>query len=729
MAVTCPRCYATYHQAVRFCGLCGAEIPAPAETIQTFPDPLIGQVVSDRYRLVALLGRGGMGAVYRAEHVAIGKPVALKILHGTLGQRKEVLQRFRREAEAASKLMHIHTVQVFDYGHWRGLTYLVMEYLRGADLASVIRQEGRLPWHRTMSIVAQVCDSLAEAHAMGIVHRDLKPENILLVPRAGHPDFVKVVDFGLAKIRDDKQALDTTGDGSLLGTPFYMSPEQIRGEQVDARADVYAIGGVIYRCLTGLPPFEAPTPFAVLTKHLNESLTLPGKRVPGAGIPPAVDSLVAKAMAKDAAQRFRGAAELRLAVNEVVASLTSPGTTPSLVPAASELSDPSLITFPVREAAEGREGTEGGAGRLAAEALRTQRDTERRESGPGEGERPGAGKRREPEGDPGVAQGAAPALPPVGSGPSAIRIASLAPAAGTGLDLSRGEFERYLLRLKVRRWIVWSFLLLLLLGGGAAAFVVPRMLEEPAGLLTEEEESNNGPTIANRIGFEANVRGTIGRRISSAQGDEDWYRVEIRPMRKGVLRADLSGIPGLDLRLDLFDVSGGEPMAAGERGGPGAGEAIPGVLVDGMVYFVRVRENLPPKAVPSERISDQYRVTVRHLPADAFEAEPNDDPATAQAVAPGASMTGYLEVPGDRDIYCVATQGGGAPKVVVTPPAGLDVALETAGQTLDAAGPGAAETTTLGPADPCLVVLLSARATAEGKAAVGPEQAYNLHVE
>ncbi|MBI5486885.1 MAG: serine/threonine protein kinase [Deltaproteobacteria bacterium] len=719
MAVTCPRCYATYHQAVRFCGLCGAEIPTPAETIQTFPDPLIGQVVSDRYRLVSLLGRGGMGAVYRAEHVAIGKPVALKILHGTLGQRKEVLQRFRREAEAASKLMHIHTVQVFDYGHWRGLTYLVMEYLRGSDLAAVIRQEGRLPWHRTMSIVAQVCDSLAEAHAMGIVHRDLKPENILLVPRAGHPDFVKVVDFGLAKIRDDKQALDTTGDGSLLGTPFYMSPEQIRGEQVDSRADVYAIGGVIYRCLTGLPPFEAPTPFAVLTKHLNEALTLPGIRVPGAGIPPAVDALVAKAMAKDPAQRYRGAAELRLAVNEVVALLTTPGTTPTLVPAASELSDPSLITFPAAspESAEGREI------RLTAETLRAQRSAEK-ETGQG-ADSAGTGKGG---GEPGTAQGAAPALRPVGSGPSAIRMASVVPAAGTGLDLSRDEFDRYLRRLKVRRWIVWSFLVLLLLAGGAAAFVVPRMLAEPAGLLTEEQEPNNGPTIANRIGFDTNVRGTIGRRISSAQGDEDWFRVEIRPMRKGVLRADVSGIPGLDLRLDLFDVSGGEPMAEGERGGPGASEAIPGVLVDGMVYFVRVRENLPPKAVPSERISDQYRLTVRHLSAEAFEGEPNDDPATAQAVARGASMTGYLEVPGDRDIYCVATEGGGAPKVVVTPPAGLDVALETAGQTLDAAGPGAPETTTLGPADPCVVVLLSPRATDEGKAAVGPEQAYTLSV-
>ncbi|MBN1770905.1 MAG: serine/threonine protein kinase, partial [Deltaproteobacteria bacterium] len=335
MPLTCPRCYAVYHQTVRFCGLCGAEIPQTTETIESFPDPLIGQVVSDRYRLTGLIGRGGMGAVYRAEHVALGKPLAVKILHGTLGQRKDVLQRFRREAESASKLMHIHTAQVFDYGHWRGLTYLVMELLRGADLASVIRTDGRMAWPRALSIVSQVCDALSEAHAMGIVHRDLKPENILLVPRAGHPDFVKVVDFGLAKVRDEKgqAALDTTGDGSLLGTPFYMSPEQIRGEPVDARTDIYAIGGVLYRCLTGLPPFEAPTPFAVLTKHLSDTLVPPSRRIEDAAIPPPVDAVVLKAMARDPAARYRTADEMGSACTELLAALAPSAATPAYVPA------------------------------------------------------------------------------------------------------------------------------------------------------------------------------------------------------------------------------------------------------------------------------------------------------------------------------------------------------------------------------------------------------------
>jgi serine/threonine-protein kinase len=571
-----------------------------------------------------------------------------------------------------------------------------MEYLRGSDLASVIRKDGRLPWGRTLGIVAQICDSLAEAHAMGIVHRDLKPENVLLVPRAGHPDFVKVVDFGLAKIRDDKTALDTTGDGSLLGTPFYMAPEQIRGEQVDGRTDVYAIGGVIYRCLTGLPPFEAPTPFAVLTKHLNDTLILPGKRVPEAGIPPSVDALVGRAMAKDPAQRYRGADDMRLAINEVFAALTTPGSTPSGVPAVSAGSDPSLITFPAPT--------------------------------------PGAAPQRPstpPPAAPAPATSTKPGLPaPAGIAPKSVTspVVTFAAPAASGADLSRDEFERYLRRLKWRRVVFWIVLFVLLGGGGAAAIVVPRLLEEPPGPVTVEEEPNNVPTVANRIALDTKVTGTIGRRISSTEGDADWYRVEIRPMRKGVLRADLSGIPGLDLRVDMYDVSGGEPLATGNRGGPGSGEAIPGVLVDGMVYFVRVSEALAPEAVPSERISDRYTVTVRHLPSETNEGEPDDDPATALALAPGSVMNGYVETETDRDMYCVAGEPAAAPKITVTPPPGLDVALDTGGQTVNAAGPGAAESATLGPADPCVSVHLAPDSAPEGRAAVGPDQAYKLEV-
>jgi len=704
MPLTCPRCYAVYHQSVRFCGLCGAEIPASTETIESFPDPLIGQVVSDRYRLTGLIGRGGMGAVYRAEHVALGKPLAVKILHGTLGQRKDVLQRFRREAEAASKLMHIHTAQVFDYGHWRGLTYLVMELLRGSDLASVIRNEGRLAWPRAVSIVSQVCDSLAEAHAMGIIHRDLKPENILLVPRPGHPDFVKVVDFGLAKVRDEKgqQALDTTGDGSLLGTPFYMAPEQIRGEPVDARTDIYAIGGVLYRCLTGLPPFEAPTPFAVLAMHLSEPLVPPSRRIPEAAIPPAVDAVVLRAMARDPAARYRTAEEMGKACTELLAALAPSAPTLAYVPTAPAAPPPPAPADaggPATASAPAAPSLTGSAS-LPPFALAA--------TPPPRGSAPPFGLATAPAAPP----SRAPAVP-------------LVPEA---TDLSRDEFDRYLRRLRWRKRIGWAFVGLLAAGGAAAAFAVPPMFERPPGPLTEEVEPNNAPTAANRVTLDTAIGGTIGRRQGPTEGDADWYRVEIRPLRKGALRVDLSGIPGLDLRVDLFDASGGEPIATANRGGPGAAESIPGVLVDGMVYFVRVSEFREGDAVPSERISDRYTMKVRLLPSEAWEAEPNDDPATALELAPGASIRGWIEVPTDRDRYCVPHSGGTAPKVVVTPPPGLDVAIDTGGPIENAGAAGAPETAMLGPATPCFSVVLAPAAGPEGRAAVGPDEPYRIDV-
>jgi serine/threonine-protein kinase len=746
MPLTCPRCYAIYHQTVKFCGLCGAEIPPTTDTIESFPDPLIGQVVSDRYRLTGLIGRGGMGAVYKAEHVALGKPLAVKILHGTLGQRKEVLQRFRREAEAASKLMHIHTVQVFDYGHWRGLTYLVMEHLRGADLSSVIRTDGRLPWPRALSIVAQVCDSLSEAHAMGIVHRDLKPENILLVPRAGHPDFVKVVDFGLAKVRDEKgqATLDTTGDGSLLGTPFYMAPEQIRGEPVDARTDIYAIGGVLYRCLTGLPPFEAPTPFAVLTKHLSDTLVPPSRRVEDAAIPPPVDAVVLKAMARDAAGRYRTADEMRQACTDLLAALAPSAATPAYVPAIPAATPtlqppgappvpappvpaapPTAASLPAFAIAPPAAAAPPPAASLPAFAIAPPAAA----APPPAASLPAFAIAPPAAAAPPAASLPAFAIaPPAAAAPPPAGSPSVPPVALDGLDLSRDEFDRYLRGLRWKRRIGWSFVGLLLAAGAAAAFVVPPLLEEPPGPLTEELELNNVPTAANRVLLETAVGGTIGRRVSPVEGDADWYRIEIRPLRKGVLHVDLTGIPGLDLRVDLFDASGGEPVATGNRGGLGAAEAIPGVLADGMVYFVRVSEALGTDAVPSERISDRYAVKVRHLPSEQWEGEPNDDPATALALAPGASLQGWLEVDYDRDRYCVPGTTGAAPKVVVTPPAGLDVALETGGQAFNAGGPGAPESATLAPTDPCVSVVLAPNAAPEGRAAVGPSEPYKLDV-
>jgi len=306
----------------RFCGGCGNQLLVDDGAVkqQDMADPLVGRVIADRYRIVALLGRGGMGVVYKVEHIHIGKLMAMKLLHGELARDRNTVKRFQREAEAASRLSHPNTVAVFDFGRSEGLMYLVMEYLEGKDLGQVVRDAGHLDFPRAARIAAQVCASVAEAHAQGIVHRDIKPENVMIL-RASGGETAKVLDFGLAKLRDQTGSITVTRAGHIVGTPYYMPPEQIRGEEVDARGDVYAIGAMLYKAATGVPPFVANTPMGVLTKHLTEPLELPSARS-GFHMPPEADAIIGRAMAKDRGDRFQSAEEMR---EELVAYLDRVG--------------------------------------------------------------------------------------------------------------------------------------------------------------------------------------------------------------------------------------------------------------------------------------------------------------------------------------------------------------------------------------------------------------------
>jgi serine/threonine-protein kinase len=256
-----------------------------------------------------------MGVVYKVEHLRIGKLMAMKLLTGQLSRDRDVVRRFKREALAASRLTSVNTVQVWDFGHADGLTYLVMELVHGEDLGKVLRREGPMPWVRVAKIAAQVCNSLVEAHARGIIHRDLKPENLLMVRAelAEVQELVKVLDFGLAKLHEDERTNpnEITTAGAIVGTPYYMAPEQIRAEPVDGRTDLYALGAVMYRALTGTPPYAAPTPMAVLTMHLVSPLEPPTLRAPSLAIPDEGSAIVVRALEKDPAARFSSAAELR----------------------------------------------------------------------------------------------------------------------------------------------------------------------------------------------------------------------------------------------------------------------------------------------------------------------------------------------------------------------------------------------------------------------------------
>jgi serine/threonine-protein kinase len=271
-------------------------------------DPWIGKLVQGRFRVLEKLGAGGMGVVYKAEQVAMRRPVALKMLHPTLVQDPEVVTRFENEAAACSKLTHPNTITVHDFGQAEdGSLFIAMEFVSGSSLEQVLRESGALPWARAVKVAQQICASLAEAHAHGIVHRDLKPGNIMLFERGGSADNVKVLDFGIAKICegaggvDQRQALTRTG--MVFGTPQYMSPEQIKGERVGPRSDLYAVGVILYEMLTGELPFSAETPMGMLTKHLLELPRPLRQALPGLEIPLPLERAVLTAMAKNGDER------------------------------------------------------------------------------------------------------------------------------------------------------------------------------------------------------------------------------------------------------------------------------------------------------------------------------------------------------------------------------------------------------------------------------------------
>jgi serine/threonine protein kinase len=277
-------------------------------------DPLIGMIIAERYRIVEAIGRGGMGVVYRAEHARIGKLMALKLLTGELSRDPQQVARFKREALLASRLSHPNTVQVFDFGQSDTLVYLAMEFLRGEDLSKIIRREGPLGVERSARIVIQICSSLAEAHEKGIVHRDLKPENIIIVKGQDGEDVVKVLDFGLAKLRESPELSEVTTRGAIVGTPYYMSPEQIRGESVGPQGDVYSLGALMYACLTGTVVFDAPSPMSVLSLHLTEEPEPPDVRRPELGIPQSMSQIVLRTLIKDPSRRLASVQELQQAL-------------------------------------------------------------------------------------------------------------------------------------------------------------------------------------------------------------------------------------------------------------------------------------------------------------------------------------------------------------------------------------------------------------------------------
>ena len=301
----CLACYTPNIDGASFCAKCGAPLPkgSPAEN-----DPLIGTIVGGRFRVTGILGEGGMGRVYQGEQqmgTSVRK-VAIKTLLAQFAKDPETVARFMRECGTVSELEHPNTIKVYDFGQTNtGVLYIAMELLTGRSLETVLETEGSLAPERADKILAQVCGSLQEAHTKGIIHRDLKPANIQLSTRAGEDDYVKVLDFGIAKrgSGSTKQEQKLTQQGKILGTPPYMSPEQFKGGELDARSDIYSLGVMSYELLTGKLPFEADTPWQWATQHMTAQPIPFEVSAPAKNFPDHMRKAILRSLSKDKEQR------------------------------------------------------------------------------------------------------------------------------------------------------------------------------------------------------------------------------------------------------------------------------------------------------------------------------------------------------------------------------------------------------------------------------------------
>ncbi|MFV8750285.1 serine/threonine-protein kinase [Nannocystaceae bacterium ST9] len=265
-----------------------------------------GQVLEDRWTIETKLGAGGMGEVWRARDRE-GKSAAIKLLRTELVDTPDMFARFRQEVDAASRLGHPHIIEVLGFGHTRaGRPYYAMEFLDGPDLLAMLKAKGPMPWRRAFALAEQICSALHAAHQAGIIHRDVKPENFVLIEdEAVHGrDFVKVLDFGIAKLTDPELAAIETRTGVNVGTPEYMAPEQCEGHVLDARVDVYGVGVLLYQLVVGKPPFEGADEYEILGKHVHERPVPPSEARPDAGVPKMVDAVILQALEKDREHRF-----------------------------------------------------------------------------------------------------------------------------------------------------------------------------------------------------------------------------------------------------------------------------------------------------------------------------------------------------------------------------------------------------------------------------------------
>jgi serine/threonine-protein kinase len=309
----CPVCGTDYPDETRFCPTDGGALQATSAAAG-----LAGTVIAERYHVLRRLGEGGMGEVWLAEHVRMGRKAAIKVLPPGMSHDPDAVSRFNREAASAARISHPHVCAVYDFGTTeQGQLYLAMEYLEGMTLGALLKSEGPLALPRASRLLSQCADALQAAHDLGIVHRDLKPDNIMIVAgRAG--EAVKVVDFGIAKAITPDKGQQVTRTGLVVGTPEYMSPEQLAGDSLDGRSDLYSLALVFYRMVTGALPFQAGSAQETMVKRLTEAPRSLADGCPGREFPAGLQAVMDRALARDSGARYRSVSELGQAVEQAV---------------------------------------------------------------------------------------------------------------------------------------------------------------------------------------------------------------------------------------------------------------------------------------------------------------------------------------------------------------------------------------------------------------------------